>query len=402
MRKATAAISTVNIKGSVFFRLTYPTAGGRKREHFSDEKKAKDRLKEIQGDAKRYGTEAAGISPALRADAVAASKELAGTSKTLLDAARFLREHITRTEGGVPIKDASTAFLASRESSSDGHQANLKPRQEYICNLFEGRTTASITTEDCQRLLDGLMCSPQTKKHYRVQLSVFFRFCMGRKWCSENPAELTTEIKVVSKEAEILSPSDAASLLAHCPDEILPGVVLQLFCGLRNAEVEKIKWEAVDLTQGIVTIGAGIAKTNSRRVVTIPENAGAWLASCDESKRKGPVWPGETKARDLWTLARINSGFGPFQVTSRAVKDALDGREDLRPWPKNALRHSAISYRIATDRDLAKIAYESGNSPAVVQRHYNGLAAPDSAKLFYSTRPTEAGNISRFVQKEAA
>lgn len=400
MRRATTAISKVNIKGRVLFRLTYPTAEGRKREHFADEKKAKDRLKEIQGDAKRYGTEASGMSAELRADAVAGFKELVGTGKTLLDAARFLREHITRTEGGVPIKDASSAFLASRESSSDGHQANLKPRQEYIYKFFEGKTTASITTDDCQRLLDGLNCSPQTKKHYRVQLSVFFRFCRNRKWCSENPAEATSEIRVISKEAEILSPSDAASLLANCHDEILPGVVLGMFCGLRQAEIEKIKWDAVDLAQGIVTIGAGIAKTNSRRVVTIPENAGAWLASC--GKRKGMVWPGETRARDLWTLARIVSGFGPFTITSKAVKDAQEGREDLRIWPANALRHSAISYRLATDRDLAKIAYESGNSPAVIQRHYNGLASPDSAKLFYAIRPSEPGNISRFIQKEAA
>ena len=77
------------------------------------------------------------------------------------------------------------------------------------------------------------------------------------------------------------------------------------------------------------------------------------------------------------------------------MNKAQVGRDDLRSWPDNALRHSAISYRLALNRDLSRIALESGNSPAIVQRHYLELVKPDTAKKFFSIMPTEAANVVR-------
>ena len=59
------------------------------------------------------------------------------------------------------------------------------------------------------------------------------------------------------------------------------------------------------------------------------------------------------------------------------MNQAQAGRVDLRPWPDNALRHSAISYRLALTRDLPRVATEAGNSPAIVQRHYAELVKPE-------------------------
>jgi hypothetical protein len=49
-------------------------------------------------------------------------------------------------------------------------------------------------------------------------------------------------VKPSASEAEILAPSEAAELLSHCPGDILPGVVLAMFCGLRQAEVARLDW----------------------------------------------------------------------------------------------------------------------------------------------------------------
>ena len=120
-----------------------------------------------------------------------------------------------------------------------------------------------------------------------------------------------------------------------------------MFCGLRQAEIARLDWRAIDLASGILTVGAEIAKTSSRRTVEIPDNARAWLALY--AKESGPVWPASEEARNLWNLARIEAGFGPFFSTRAAVNQAQAGRDDLRPWPDNALRHSAISYRLGSD-----------------------------------------------------
>ena len=166
-----------------------------------------------------------------------------------------------------------------------------------------------------------------------------------------------------------------------------------MLCGLRQAEIARLDWRAIDLASGILTVGAEIAKTSSRRTVEIPANAHAWLVPY--AKASGPVWPTSEEARNLWNLARIEAGFGPFFSTRAAVNAFQDGRDDLRPWPDNALRHSAISYRLALTRDLPRVATEAGNSPAIVQRHYAELVKPDAAKKFFGILPTEAANVIR-------
>jgi len=53
-------------------------------------------------------------------------------------------------------------------------------------------------------------------------------------------------------------------LLATLPGALVPAAALAGFCGLRRAELNRLQWTAVNLGQGTVTLGAGIAKTGSR------------------------------------------------------------------------------------------------------------------------------------------
>jgi integrase len=407
MRKANTAISEVKINGTLRYRVTFPTANGRKREHYVDRKRAETRLKEIKEEQKRFGLSVTAMTSTTRADAVAAEKILAGTGLTLVEIARAAVEQKRKTESGIPIREGVDAFLQGRADRSANYLRTLRPRLEYVAAFFAGRTTASIGAADCQRLLDGLagMHSRQTVAHYRTHLSGLLEFWKGRGWIFDNPVKKKggrkAEPTIPEKDIKILTPAEANAVLSGCDPEILPGVVLGMFCGLRKAEIERIQWSAVDLKQGQVTIGAGIAKTGSRRVCPVADCAKAWLAA--HARESGNVWPVDhTKARDLWTLARVRAGYGPFFTDFPPARDAqLDPktkarRKDLKPWPANALRHSAISYRVAQEKDLAKIAYESGNSPGIIRRHYNGLASPDAAKAFFAIMPTVAENVRQF------
>ncbi|MFA7344900.1 MAG: hypothetical protein WC003_11390 [Terrimicrobiaceae bacterium] len=409
MRKANTAISELKINGVTRYRVTYPTATGRKRELYVDKKKAESRLKEIKEEQKRFGLSVTAMTSTTRADAVAAEKILAGTGLTLVEIARAAVEEKRRKESGEPMSDAVKAFEQSRADRSDEYRATLKSRSTYISKFFADRTTSSITADDCQRMLDGLAAtsSPATVRHYRTQLSMFFSFCESRGWITGNPAKRTSKVTVTGREAAILTPQEAATLLSVCHPEIFPGVVLAMFCGLRQAEIERLDWKAISLAQGDITIGAGVAKTNSRRVVTIPANAKAWLASY--AKKEGKVWPSDlTKARDLWTLSRINAGYGPFFTdyppawAAQIDPQTETTRKDLKPWPANALRHSAISYRLAQKKNLAAIAYEAGNSPKIIQAHYNGLATPQAARLFFDIMPTMGEKVTHAKFNKAA
>ena len=153
----------------------------------------------------------------------------------------------------------------------------------------------------------------------------------------------------------------------------------------------------MNLAQGIITVGSGIAKTASRRVCSIPANAKAWLTP--HVQEAGALWPAnKSLARAQWVVCLIKSGYGPFTglaPDARALQnDPATGkpRADLVPWPGNAMRHSAISYRIALERDLPRIAYEPGNSPSIIQRHYHGLASPEAARAYFALTPEPAGD----------
>ncbi|MEI6279062.1 MAG: tyrosine-type recombinase/integrase [Verrucomicrobiota bacterium] len=400
MRTANTTISELKINGVTRYRVTYPTANGRKRELYVDRKKAEARLKEIQAEQKQFGLSASAMTSTTRADAVAAEMILAGSGLTLVEVARAMLAQKTATDSGKPLDEAAQAFLTSREKTSTIHQKVITGRMNYMLRFLEGKKTTSVTIADIQQLLDGLDRATRTKDNYKRTLVSFFAFCMAREWCASNPASATAAITFAGTDVDILSPTEAAAILAACDPALLPGVVLGMFCGLRSAELSRLQWSAVDLAQGHVTIGAGIAKTGARRVCPIPENAKAWLAPY--AQKKGNVIEENEHNRNLWKLARVRAGFGPFWSQYKAVNDAQTNpatkkpRKDLKPWPSNALRHSAISYKLATNPDLPRLAYESGNSPDAIQKHYNGLASPQSAKQFFSISPDTGEGVLRF------
>ena len=218
MRKANTAISELKINGVTRYRVTYPTATGRKRELYVDKKKAEKRLAEIKAEQKQFGLSVTAMTSTTRADAAAAEKILAGTGLTLVEIARAAVEQQRKAQSGIPVAEAIEAFTESRSGMSGDYLATLKSRATYISNFFAGRTTSSITAADCQRMLDGLAgtSSPGTVRHYRTQLSMLFTFCESRGWITGNPAKKTTKVKVTSQEAAILTPQEATTLLSAC------------------------------------------------------------------------------------------------------------------------------------------------------------------------------------------
>jgi integrase len=386
----------VKIGGKTFWQVTSPAPeGGRIRKTFKDRDDARIYHERTKVQLARFGT-AAMIDDRTRTDAARATEILAGTGKTIVDAARFLRDYLRRVEGGKPLGSAITEFLRSKrkEGISQRHLGDLRTRLARFCEAMPGKaTTASVITRDIDAFLDGLGTGNQTCNGYRAVLRTLFGWCKAQGLASVNPVDEAKKFKVIPAAPGILTPEDAANVLSACEPSILPGVVLGMFCGLRQSEIARIDWRAIDLASGILTVGADIAKTAGRRIVEIPDNARAWLALY--AKESGPVWPTSEEARNLWNLARIEAGFGPFFSTRTAVNEAQAGREDLHPWPDNALRHSAISYRLALTRDLPRVATEAGNSPAIVQRHYAELVKPDAAKKFFDILPREAANVIR-------
>ena len=55
--------------------------------------------------------------------------------------------------------------------------------------------------------------------------------------------------------------------------------------------------------------------------------------------------------------------------------------------PKNAIRHTPITYRVVNTGDVSGTAFWAGNSPRVIERHYLGAATKADAQKFYALLP---------------
>ena len=107
-----------------------------------------------------------------------------------------------------------------------------------------------------------------------------------------------------SEDIAFWQPQQAAALLAAVSRKARAAFVVGLFVGCRTAELARLRWGDVDLAQGHIVVGGNVAKTASRRLAPIPENAREWLRhrgqapTCPdpgERPRMAPAAPGRAR-----------------------------------------------------------------------------------------------------------
>ena len=133
---------------------------------------------------------------------------------------------------------------------------------------------------------------------------------------------------------------------------------------MRKAEMDRLDWSAVDLERKIIEVRAGQAKTASRRIIPISDNLAAWL---EPLEREGKIVADMDYHRQITALAET------LEIT----------------WPRNVLRHSYISYRIAKVKSADQVALEAGNSPTIIFKHYRELTTEDQADAWFGILPKD-------------
>lgn len=218
--------------------------------------------------------------------------------------------------------------------------------------------------------------APRTRNALLATVRVLFSFAKKRSYLPKSEvteAELVTKVKTGDVDTEIFTPEEFDPLIQAAPPRLIPILAIGAFAGLRMAELSRLHWNAIDLERGIIEVRAGQAKTASRRIIPISDNLRQWLQPLS---RQGAVAPDP----DLYR-----------QVTALAKKLKVE-------WPRNVLRHSYISYRIAEVKSAEQVALEAGNSPAIIFKHYRELATEDEARQWFSILPVP-GQFDRDLVK---
>ena len=267
---------------------------------------------------------------------------------------------------------AELVAVKGAKGKSERYLQDLRSRLGRFADAFQC-PVSSVTGPQVQQWLDGLKLSPQTVKNFRTVLHGLFRFAETRGYIlrESNPVAFTERVEVNGGDIEIYTPAEVAALLAAAAPDFLPCIAIQAFAGVRSAECERLTWEDLDLHAGHIKLAAERTKTAARRIVPILPNLAQWLAPY--AGRKGKVWRGSHE--DFYTAQ---------QETAVAAGIA---------WKANGLRHSFVSYRLASVKSASQVALEAGNSAEVVFKHYREVVTEAQAATWFAVAPERAANI---------
>ena len=384
------------------FLIADYTSGVRRLRSFADHGKARSEALKIarqlasgdataatmrNSEAASYGRAVELLRPTgaaleVAAGAYAKSFEILG-GDAVIEAANFYKRHRADQVTHKRVADVVAELIASKEArgKSGRYVGGLSARLKRFATTFAVDISA-VTTADVQKWLDGLKLAPQTVKNFRACLWTLFAFAESRGYIFKggNPVEDTETISVKGGDIQIFTPDEITDLLKAATKEFLPVIAIGAFAGVRSAEIGRLEWRDIDQTGGFITIAANKAKTASRRIVPIVPNLSQWLARY--ARRKGKIWKGTTN--DLQD-ARA--------ATVKAAGVA---------WKDNGLRHSFISYRLASIQNAAQVALEAGNSPAMVFKHYREIVRPAAALTWFAIAPEMPANVVQFAAARIA
>jgi integrase len=303
------------------------------------------------------------------------ARDLAGTESLAAMAAEY-GQHFRKVERKVTIPRIVAEMLLQREQ--DGASKVYLGQLKTTLNRFSARFPGEIldaTSQEIDAWLRSLDVAPGTRNSMLRCIKVFFSFARSRNYLPEDKSTAADSVRLVKSTTDdvtIFTPEQMQTILHAAPPRLLPILTIGAFSGIRVAELNRLDWSAVDLERRIIEIRAGQAKTASRRVVPITDNLAAWLESL---QRKGKVVSANNLHRDV---AALSNALG------------ID-------WPRNVLRHSFISYRIATVKSADQVALEAGNSPAIIFKHYRELTTEDQANKWFAILPKDGQSANTFL-----
>jgi integrase len=382
---------------------------------FDAEEEAKEAARQIRVRRENEGKSALALSREELAAFRHANRLLEPLGASLIEAAEFYTKHLHERAGleQRTVQKVVDEFLDNPTKRAKGggsprYEADLKSRLQFFASDFGAQMIGEITTRELDDWLAGLHVtkpsaanfgkpvSPHTRANFRRVVFSLFNFARKRGYTRGNPVEDTAMPNLREGEVGILSPEETRAVLDAACSAILPAFAIGAFAGLRTAETEALDWREIDLEAGYIEVRAKNAKMRKRRLVPIPDNLRAWLTPLVQ--REGKVWPKNGRKHRDDTLKA--AGFGsPHWLTEDERKAGLK----LKPWPKNALRHSYASYHLAHHQDSAALSLQLGHpgDGDMLFAHYRQLVKPAAAAAYWDIFPHDHAGVVVAMGKTA-
>lgn len=261
---------------------------------------------------------------------------------------------------------------------SEEHVRDITQRLDPFARAF-ACPIASVTPSMVRDNLRGEKKQPlsgRSRDHARRMVVSLFSFARQQRYVTRELADEIAEIPAPKLDVVvtgIFTPDDMAKLLASAEASDQALLALGAFAGLRTAELHRLDWKDVGLSKRVIIVGADKAKTASRRVIPISDNLVEWLAPWTQAE--GRISQHSHEHALSWGLMKVACRAGVC-------------------WHRSALRHSFCSYRLALTKNSVQVAFEAGNSPVIIHRHYAALVTESEAKAWFSIGPKTTASVS--------
>ena len=211
-----------------------------------------------------------------------------------------------------------------------------------------------------------------TQKHYSGHVRNLFNWCIRQDVVKENPVEKLEKINLDPFDPYVLTVDECRKILKLCREqhpEVLPLLILNLFCGIRPSETRRLKSGKgrdcnFDWDDNEVVFKAKQTKTKMRRAVEMSENCLAWI-----------------KLQEL-NLPVTNANHKWHWFLQDAKKEL-----EYEMWPHDCIRHSFCSYGLRHSGNAAKVALQAGHTEQIMFRHYLKLVSKANAEKFWNIFP---------------
>jgi integrase len=390
---------TKTVRGTayVYFRASYYGPDGKLvRKDHGDKAQAEQTLADAAQAFGHSQPDALSFTPEERRDADAAMALLQPVGLSLYAAASKLTEALAMLPPGLTLVDAVRQAVARhpkadktvadvvaeiiRDREANGRSAKyLKDMAGRLHQFAQAFTVpiSSVTAAEIRPYIQNLKnpnrspLAPRSRENHRRLIVTLFEYAAQQGYVARDTAADIANIqgpRVVAGPTGIFTPTQIRKILITLTGTDRAICTLGAFCGLRSAELGRLRWENIRMDQRVLIIDAQQTKTASRRVIPLPENAIAWIAPLIPAHAAGRVSRHEHPDYQSKHLAETAQALGI-------------------QWVRNGLRHSWCSYRLAQTKNAALTSHEAGNSPQILHKHYAELVTEAEAKEWFSVAP---------------
>jgi len=392
------------------YTLSYYQDGQRKLQTSSDLDALRKRADEVLGDLKEgRPVDTSALSAGQRSDYATAVSVLAPTGQSLIVAARHFakaveilgsdlvvlaaEEYARRHRQIEPrtVSETVKEFLAEkgRQNKSARHLETLTSHLERFADSM-AMSIGGVTSGEINLFLDSLKAgdppvtvSARTRDNYANSITSLFAWAKVKRYLPADNHEAGRIARLDNGEdgpIEIYSPEELSALLGASDAKLRPFLAIGAFAGLRSSEIMRLDWSDIRINGegSCIIVQRGKVKTRgkSRRIVPMSDNLKAWLLR--HENKAGRVWPYSKPY--LYEMLREMTPKAQALLRKEKPEASLS-------WKANALRHSCISYRVASVKNVPQVALESGNSPQMIDSNYRELVTDQDAARWFAILP---------------